>query len=1066
MPTRFRPAAAALLALALAALAPEAARAQTSEDCRLREADPCPDLAPMAGVQPHPSVGSYALPVTIHWIDDFRLDFGTRRITFNGADVSASFTTPFSDGLREAYSQGTLTLTGGADTLVARICDLGVAGDTRCTEERVGVAYVPASEGALAHGDGEVVDAGRFAATLAYATPAYFSRDEARAVTLFYSSAQADPVGLVQVEVPADAASPPDRLSLKVRDAAGAFVPLRSGGDEVFFAGGAGPGLLTAQLAAGSLATGAHAYTAVVRRWRGTGVVDEAVPVRVLVVNESASRFGRGWSVPGAQRLQVADDGGRTVTEGDGTILYFQRACATCDTWLPPKGEYSTLHYLSGPSPYYERRSVDGRVAVFSATGLLQALRDPGGARTAFAYSGTRLASITDPAGKQIVFEADAAGFVGAIRDPAGRRSVLGYTGTALTQITDPAGAAALRPAYDAAGRLTGWTDRHGGTWSVALDAAATVDSLVAPAVVVDGGATVRPVTQLRSPVLAALPPAGKGTALAPAPRVRPDSVWAESADPRGHLTRTRVDRMGRALRVEEPLGFWTEVTRDAHGRPVVVRTSSGEKTTYAYNGFGLLTEEADSVSGRRVTRTYDAASHLLLSVAGDGPTRTFAYDGGQVVRTTRAGYGTTRHVYAGGRLSGLVHPDGSSTAYAYETTWGNVASVTDSTLAGKRATRYTYDASSRQRTVADTSGTSTTEHDALNRPTRMVDRNGSVTTIAYPGAATVLTDPAGRVHTLTRNALEWLVSEVRPGSPTPIAYTYDRGGNVASITNRRGQKTSFTHDARGRLLTRAAGGATAAYAYDNPAGRWIAAQNAESTDTLRLDASGRVTSSVSVMGGRRFERRYAYNARGQRTRMDFPAVGDSLVFRYDDAYRLTEIKPLGTGWTTRVTYDAEGRVDSLVSALGLARTFLHTPWGEPEWARFSAPALDSVFGHELAFDVRGRLESRGRRYDDAERLRLFEHDRAGRLTHWHDEERLFEERCEPDVYGYVVCQTDTLRTIGASGTFVYDSAGNRRNGATLHAGTHRYATFGALALTWDADGNLLTRVGGGVADT
>src|SRR5262249_12688933 len=110
-------------------------------------------------------------------------------------------------------------------------------------------------------------------ATLAYATPAYVTLDAGRSLPLFYSSAAAQPRGMVQFDVAVNGGPVPSTIGLRLLDANGAAVPLMGTAQTwVYYAGALGINRVSAWFDATSLATGTYRYTAEVRRDYGTTV--------------------------------------------------------------------------------------------------------------------------------------------------------------------------------------------------------------------------------------------------------------------------------------------------------------------------------------------------------------------------------------------------------------------------------------------------------------------------------------------------------------------------------------------------------------------------------------------------------------------------------------------------------------------------------------------------------------------------------------------------------------------------------------------------------------------------
>jgi hypothetical protein len=206
--------------------------------------------------------------------------------------------------------------------------------------------------------------------SLSHQTPAYYSRDVPRSVTLFYNSSQANPRGFVQVDATDNSPTAPEKMSIQVMDWNGQWVT-----PEIFYVSGSGASRLAAQWDARGLVTGAYIYTVVVRsHWTGAAPQVASMAVRVLIVNERTSPFGAGWVLGGYERLHFGGNaGGVTVTQGDGSALFFAGP-AVDGTFTSPDGDFTKLRYVSsaangGGAPYYRRESATGPPSFTPRTG-------------------------------------------------------------------------------------------------------------------------------------------------------------------------------------------------------------------------------------------------------------------------------------------------------------------------------------------------------------------------------------------------------------------------------------------------------------------------------------------------------------------------------------------------------------------------------------------------------------------------------------------------------------------------------------------------------------------------
>ncbi len=1050
---------AAMATLALFA-APPSAVAQVG--CTTVE-PPCPDDPPSVTITP--SGGTYTsagLQVTVDWADDRGLDAGSRRITLNGSDVTGAFS--WSTYSSTARSVGTVTLASGGNTLTASIRDnAGQQGSASASytynppppPEPYAVPQV-----SLAPHHSGFRDVARGSATAFYGTPAHVSVDQARNVGLFYSSAQAAPRGLVQVDAYDNSSNAPSKMSIRLRHLDGSGVTFTDGSQEIFYSAASGGNRLAAQFDASGLVPRAWSFDVIVRTWWGDGTTREApaVRVRVPIVNERDSRFGVGWSLAGAQRLYDQGDG-VYITGGDGTGVWFARSGSL---YVRPEGEFSEVTF---DGTYFHRRYPDGTDVAFHADGRISHGVDRFGNRQNYNYyTGTcgycavgELASITDPIGQGISF-----GYTGGkVTDiqTHGRFSIPERDAAGnLVGIRDPDGSYAFRGSYDGAHRLKTRTDRRGSTGGYAYDTFGTVSADTLPVIKI-GGSDTRPVVRTLSWEAALLPEPGTGSSTSPATRRIPENVRAEVTDPRGHTTRLALDRYGLPTRVEAPLGHTTVILRNVHGLPDRVTQPTGASTSYAWTPHGQVRSITQSETEQSVRIEYGRSDYPALPTRvsrGDADVY-YTYGTRGELLWSRVGSDTTRYGdYNRGRPGTITDPEGHRTTYAFQTGgFHNTASVTSTDANGSsRTTSFGYDGFGRDTVVTDPLGKSArTAYDVLGRPTRTTDPRGGATTYSYSGDFLYrVSDAAGKLFQFNHNALGWLDSEVDPQGRT-LQYRYDAGGNLSGTTNRRGQAVSFTHDALGRTSSRTADGATTTYAYDNPAGLWVAAGNGESTDTIRFDARGRTTAEVSVMGGQRFELKSSYLKEGPRSKVELLSPwARSVSYSYDASLRLQSLGD-PAGGTTTIAHDDDGLPTRITLPSGLQQSFGYTPGHLPSQIRWSG-GLDGALGALYGYDKADRVLSRSNVSGD--RTRDLRYDARGQLTEYADSMEMQGEMICPDPYDLSSCYMETYWEPMGGAAYGYDAVGNRTDsGATLEPSSNRYATFGGYTLVHDADGNV-----------
>ena len=226
------------------------------------------------------------------------------------------------------------------------------------------------------------------------------------------------------------------------------------------------------------------------------------------------------------------------------------------------------------------------------------------------------------------------------------------------------------------------------------------------------------------------------------------DAEYTTVTDPAGKKRRSRLDGLGRLVRVDEPD---SSAALGAVGSP-------NQKTDYSYNALDNLT---------RVTQGAE--------------TRTFAYD-------------------SLSRLTSAANPESGTTAYAYD----NNGNLTQRTDARSVVTRYTYDALDRlTRRSYSYTGSDTAVSLATTRVDYAYDTCGSYSrgrpcsVTAKKGQTEVSRtaynryDPLGRV----------LESTQRTGGQTyTMAYAYDRAGNLTSQRYPSDRVVDYVYDGAGRI--------------------------------------------------------------------------------------------------------------------------------------------------------------------------------------------------------------------------------------------------------------------------
>lgn len=922
-----------------------------------------------------------------------------------------------------------------------------------------------------------------FDVTAAYTTPAYTSFDAPRSATLVYSSAQAHPMGLVQVDATDPSARPAQQLGLSLQRSDGTLVTFTNDSTELRFTGpGAGAtARLAGQFDATALATGVYHYTAIVKSYWTSGVdsgsvKQSSVPVAVLVINEQASPFGAGWSMAGLQRLIFpgTDTTSVVLTEGTGALSVFTRTCRTCAFSRPP-GDFSRLEYIYSDTALagYSRRYPDGTEYRFATTGELLWVADRFGTTVTFHYvDHGPVSAIIDPASDSLTFVYHN-GKLASITDPGGRVSQFVVNGTSgdLTSITDPRSGTPFQGVYDTAHRLTQLTDRAGETWLYRYDFASKLASDSTPPVLADG-TTQRLGRRYRSleSMLLIDTATHRGTATAPGAAVRSDTLTVLATALTGDSTRARLDAYGAPTRLEVPsLKTVSAFTRDGDEHVTLEADSAKgaqvKRVSTTWNG-PRMTSVSNLTSGTSVTYTYDTTYNLVTHVTGSTPEVTNFLNAARTwVDSSRVGPSgdtATTYVHDGyGRVTQVTDPSGHVQSTAFATTgYRN----TTSTTANNRVTRYYYDGYGRLvSTKHPTGGIDSVQYDSLNRVVRTVGIDGAVTQIGYDSLTThTVTDALGQVYQYDRNPVGWLVAVTNANTRDPLlarvdSVYYTRTGLVAAHRNRQNQRTSFTYDDQGRPLTRTlADGRVTTWSYDTAA-HYVADSSAESIDTVKTDATGRTVTEFTQQAGRTYTVVSSSDANGLlRTTVlkEGTTTLDSLSYGYDVLRRLDTLRT-GTA-KTLFRYANDGLLTSWKLPTGDSIVIGYSKNHRPLTQTFSRQALDLIFNESLTRDTLDRV-TQIRTYGMGDTARAFAYDTVGRLASYTVTQYDNGETCtrDPNVMDGQICVPNGTSTTVSQATYAYDLVGNRTDlGAGLIPG-NRDTTFNGFALTYDADGNL-----------
>jgi RHS repeat-associated protein len=447
-----------------------------------------------------------------------------------------------------------------------------------------------------------------------------------------------------------------------------------------------------------------------------------------------------------------------------------------------------------------------------------------------------------------------------------------------VTLITDPSGSSTSR-AYDSRDRVTSSKDALNRTTTTAYDRASNVIYEVRP----DNGATFHNY-DLMSRLTSTMDAKQQTTTFG----YDVEGNRITLTDARNHTYSWGYDALNRPTIMTYPDGSHENWTYDAASQRLTARARNGAVATSTFDlrGRELTVDWNDSTPD--ITRTFDAAGHLLSSSNGLS-TSSYTYDiAGQQLTETQHLHGiapalpayTVGYTWdADGRNATLSYPGGTVVSRTY-TARGQVETISEG--APPPLVSYTYNPVGTRASKSLENGTVTTySYDVAHQVTALGHFHGStpLQTRGYQynsvGNRTAMQVDGGTWDVYGFDAVDQITSAKYQASSssgvTPqrtVSYTWDPVGNrqqvndytasgstnttvVYATANSINQYPAInghqvTHDANGNLtaarLQNASTGPVAALGYDS-SNRLLSVQNGSDNVTSTYDTRNRVTS-------------------------------------------------------------------------------------------------------------------------------------------------------------------------------------------------------------------------------
>ncbi|MFD8736556.1 LamG-like jellyroll fold domain-containing protein [Streptomyces sp. NPDC059618] len=543
-----------------------------------------------------------------------------------------------------------------------------------------------------------------------------------------------------------------------------------------------------------------------------------------------------------------------------------------------------------------------------------------------------------------------------------------------------------------------------------------------------------------------------------------------ETQDPRGKITRTETDRLGRPVAVTLPdytppgatgvLSATVQTSYNSLGLPQTVTDPLGRITRFGYDQFGQQTTKIDPAADAATALLTKSDPALVVgpatSIDGGGITRTEWTPTGLQLAVTDPTGARTEATYdeLGRRLTETtVERYPSLTNLTSRYTWDDANDQTASATPGGITTTGMYNSAGEVNTLTTPSGTVRQTYDGLGRQVESFDATNLRTTTAYDalGDVTATTD-YGTGTTAIRTA----VAE------------FDADGNrTAVISPQTKARTTFDYDALGRMTAQVepvsgSESITTSFGYDAAGNRTRLTDGRRNKTVYTFNSWGLPESTVepaTTAHPAAADRTWTtlYDKAGQSV-TDLLPGGIERDRTYDALGRLTH--ETGTGaeaeTTARsLTYDLAGRLVSAGAADGLARnTYTYNDRGQLLTADGPGGAANYAYnadGNMTLHQTTAGTTNYG--YDNAGRID-WASDSITNNSIWYD----FDAAGRPSLTQY----GNTASTATAKRTYSYDSLGRlKSDNITTPDGA---ATTASIAYGYDLDDNLTSKKTTGTA--
>jgi len=568
------------------------------------------------------------------------------------------------------------------------------------------------------------------------------------------------------------------------------------------------------------------------------------------IADNSGNTLTFTWSGTTLQKIAHTDGQTLTFAYSGGLLSSVTDDCGRQTTYTYSNSLLTKVTAPDGLETFYEYRSADGTAAaralsriVYSdgttrefaydtSSGLVSAISSNGGKETTTLSRDGGVVTLTGPDGAETTVKMGVSGEVLETTDALGGVSTKGYTADGLLKsVVSPSGLNG-KIEHDALGRV-----------SKSVSAAGTATAFTYE----ETFGNLKTVTDAKShAVTYGYDAKGRGTSVTLADgssskleyNSRGDVV--KSTNRRGQTVTYTYDSKGRVTKKTWSNGRTFTYAYDAHGNVMTATDSETGTVTMQYDSADRLTK-ITYPAGRGFMFTYDSCGRLAVRTSLDGAVEQFAYDTSGRLASVSDGNGVTylQNTYdeTTGRLARQVNGNGTSVSYLYDKL-GRVVSIEHCDADGKivESLQYCYDADGRCIRASSLLGEERYEY----------DNDGQLISVRYPDSPSeafaydaVGNRTTANGATYTVNNLNQYTAVSGGSQSTASAITYDKDGNMTSLTDANGT-TTYAYDTLNRLVavTNTASGIRWSCRYDVFGNRVSVTDNGVTTERTYLQGA------------------------------------------------------------------------------------------------------------------------------------------------------------------------------------------------------------------------------------